>query len=742
MQIDPAIFGAIYGTGLSVAQYTANSDAFEQAQQLACTPNSGLSVVISGKLGLIRSPRQRDCPLIAAVPFSWNYDTLDGADGCCLFDGGVPDNTTFYRHGEYDMRHRLEHSLISGLGFYSANPKVTVFEVRSNTVSTSNADGSAGYVNRAMNLYNITVVHAGAGIVWGPNKWRGTAWAANRHYSMHEYVDMGGRAYRCIGSGASGSAAPVFPSVEFATVVDGSTRVARANLTAYVVGDMRSDASGARALLCVKAGTTAAAEPGGVAATARANLTAYQLGDIRTTGGGTRWWRCTIAGTSAAAEPGAMATAALGDFVGDGATAGTVSAAQWLRIIPRHQFVYDGTVKWMVLDWAVWEDRGPSSLATVPLRTNSTVYAPGAYIRVGRGRWVCTTGGTSAAAEPTGYRGVTRFGQTFGVTRGDTVTDGTAVFTQNGEAYIDSWEEQCDAPVITQFQTVGIGGAQTVSFLCSGANAADGAIVNAGHCNNGCQNGEAMVILDGGNWDIRGWYGGGDGTGTKIFARNLTNIGIEWFFCQSEKFQMTFDVPPNAPQAATYPVVFRQSNFDDDVTLHVSRRIEFHNSTLGSGGVAGEPARLRIQQGGRIKGSGNNFAGTDRQVQSMTDSFAFISMDMERDDMGSLAVGIFNQNERVRPVGAWAVGQPTFLGVTTEGRTSTTTRANTTAYAVGQVAKNAGGTHVFVCKIAGTSAAAQPGGMAAPTIGLDYVDGSVLWSCVNTVAVLTNGAVL
>lgn len=56
-------------------------------------------------------------------------------------------------------------------------------------------------------------------------------------------------------------------------------------------------------------------------------------------------------------------------------------------------------------------------------------------------------------------------------------------------------------------------------------------------------------------------------------------------------------------------------------------------------------------------------------------------------------------------------------------RTTTTARVNSTAYAVGNIMKS--GTHIYVCKTAGTSAGSPP---SFNTDGTDTTDGTVVWA--------------
>lgn len=63
-------------------------------------------------------------------------------------------------------------------------------------------------------------------------------------------------------------------------------------------------------------------------------------------------------------------------------------------------------------------------------------------------------------------------------------------------------------------------------------------------------------------------------------------------------------------------------------------------------------------------------------------------------------------------------------------RTTTTARANSTAYAVGDIVKVS--THIYVCKTAGTSAGSLP---TMKTDGTDTTDGTVVWADTGTTTV-------
>lgn len=66
---------------------------------------------------------------------------------------------------------------------------------------------------------------------------------------------------------------------------------------------------------------------------------------------------------------------------------------------------------------------------------------------------------------------------------------------------------------------------------------------------------------------------------------------------------------------------------------------------------------------------------------------------------------------------------PDLSGTLTISRTTTTARGNSTAYALGNIVKV--GTHIYICKTAGTSAGSAP---SFNTDGTDTTDGTVTWA--------------
>jgi len=91
--------------------------------------------------------------------------------------------------------------------------------------------------------------------------------------------------------------------------------------------------------------------------------------------------------------------------------------------------------------------------------------------------------------------------------------------------------------------------------------------------------------------------------------------------------------------------------------------------------------------------------------------------------------------------GYTAGGELVTTPTTTETDSSTlTARANTTAYTVGDLVRTATDSgRVFLCVVAGTSAASEPGGMATLGTFRELTDGSAVWVNIGSAVTVLDG---
>lgn len=487
---------------------------------------------------------------------------------------------------------------------------------------------------------------------------------------------------------------------------------ASAHATGTYYSAHRFVTSGGRQYRCIRTGVSGGVAPAfptslyqTVEETNIAGLTAWtngaaiSAGEIRRNSGSTRVFICKVAGTTGGSEPAEFATAAVGGEV------------------------TDNTITWLRVNLAKWQDRGPVDTShweeqdddflidhcyfsgfTYTVRANSTDYAVGDIRRDATGTdrtYRCTVAGRSDSSAPAAIA-------TAAV--GDVVVDGTATWVR------------IENPIGS------LGG-----VVVNGANAADAATWrNCGFSGCSVEN-EAYVFIRGGFHKFENCYAGGDGTNTRIFIRLFSDVPMNVKDIQSEKMYATLQVPFDGDPGYLRAINLENCTFDDEVHILRSRRV-LGRSNFFNTVSAGSPRGSRLVLGPGIRYfAQEEFFYDDRAVIIGASSF-YVNM---RGENGSATNGIYQQGELIWRLGAFASGQPLWYAVTQQGRESSTTRANTTPYALDDYIQNASGSHTFKVTTAGTTAGAEPGGVTTPTIGAATTDGTAVLTCVNTTPVLT-----
>lgn len=656
--INPLAFGAVYTITPTAAQATANLAALDEAASRAQA--AGVPVSITGFLGIDGPFVLPSQTAVRGGGFYWG-GTLATSSGSCIFDAGIDDYDALVKWGTSTQTDPHWYARMERLGIVSLNTTVEVLSIRSRFVSSADYDSTRKGV-----LSEVWIVGGNVQLRWGPDPTPSpyaSAYATATYYSAHRFVTTGGRQYRCIRSGVSGSSAPTFPTTLYETVEE-----------ATISG-----------------------------LTARADSTAYSVGNIRRNTGSDRVFICKIAGTSAGSAPATYATASVGDEVSD------------------------GSVTWLRVNLAKWEDRGPTDTShweeqsddfifiscyfsgyTVASRANTTAYVIGDVRKDASGTdrtYRCTVAGTSAGSAPAGIA-------TASV--GGTVTDGTVTWTR------------IENPITS------LGG-----VVINGANAADAAMfTNCGFSGCSAEN-EAYVYIRGGFCTFDDCYAGGDGTNTRVFIRTFSDAPLTFRLIQSEKMYATLQVPYDGDSGYTRSIRLENCTFDDEVHILKPRRViakgNYYNTVSA---VSPTGSRLVLGAGIRYLGEDDYFYD-DRAVTIGASSF-FVNV---RGENASTVSGIYQANELIWRLGTFASGQPLQYAVTQQGRESATTRANTTAYALNDYIQNAAGDYCFKVTTAGTTAGAEPGGISSPTIGVATTDGSAVLTCVNTTPILTPVAI-
>lgn len=364
---------------------------------------------------------------------------------------------------------------------------------------------------------------------------------------------------------------------------------------------------------------------------------------------------------------------------------------------------------------ATWSTAAPlkANQFVVPTVANGYVYR------------AVVEGTTHAADEPgSGTQAATPWP----TTPGATVVSGTVTFMNYGAIETNRLEEQSD-DILWERCDFWAGTNPILGITANGANAGD--LMTMKNCQLfgiSAASNPYIDLLNGGAFDFLAVYGGGD-AGVKDFVRFWTPGVCKFSLCQAEGMRRWLYKPSQASGYEREHLSFYDCYFDSPIYLDQYCRI------TGKGNIYGYLCTMLLN-GAQWTDEEEYWADTSRTAYPITLSGAG-SYKGVREKKASV-YGWYMKGERIlRRNSELALGAPTADEVFTGGAQAQA-RANTTSYAQYATVQNALNTHVFMKTNSGshTSAGAEPGGMAAPTIGVSYTDGGVTWLCVGVVAVL------
>lgn len=209
-------------------------------------------------------------------------------------------------------------------------------------------------------------------------------------------------------------------------------------------------------------------------------------------------------------------------------------------------------------------------------------------------------------------------------------------------------------------------------------------------------------------------------------ASNNNGVVNGRLLSSNQKSQLFRDVFMDSNQTQEFNAVKFKRNSSAAITLE---RAAVANTSEWQGFLYADEAGLNWGRRGMAVTNATATKESALHHVSVRMNGAFLTI---RSGIGTAAPnqGVWNVGDRIMN-SAPAVGQPKGWINTATGGASSTTRANSTAYAVGVYAVWTTGTTVWECTTAGTSAASAPD-ITGKTVGQTVVDGTVTWTLRST----------